>query len=108
MNFIKFDSVKKRMLVSLNSVKHFRARGLVLLIESFSHSKESNCISRFGVARQNWCVLSIHDKIQKFSIFSEVYENKIFGTLEPKVEPPEFTIPCGRALKSENPCFSSL
>ena len=71
----------------------------------FYHSKESNCISEFGVARQNWCILSIHDKIEKFSIFSEVYENKIFGTLEPKLEPPKFTIPCGRPLKSEKSMF---
>ena len=50
-------------------------------------------------------ILSIHDKIEKFSIFSDVYENKIFGTLEPKLEPPKFTIPCGRPLKSEKSMF---
>ena len=69
------------------------------------HSKESNCISEFGVARQNWCILSIYDKIKKFSIFSEVYENNIFETLEPKLEPSEFTIPFVRALKSEKSMF---
>ena len=75
---------------------------------SYIHSKESNCISEFGVARQNWCILSIHDKLERFSIFSEVYENKIFGTLEPKFEPPEFTIPCGGSLKSEKSMFFEL
>ena len=70
-----------------------------------SHSKESNTISEFGVARKNWCILSIHDKIEKFSIFSKVYENEILGTLEPELEPSKFTIPCGRDLKSEKSMF---
>ena len=68
---------------------------------SFTYGKEPNIISLDEVARQNWCILSIHDKIEKISIFSEVYENKPFGTFEPS----EFTIPCGRALKSEKSMF---
>ena len=67
--------------------------------------RESNIISEFGVARKNWCILSIHDKIGKFSIFSKVYENKILRTLELQLEPLKFTIPCGRALKSEKSMF---
>ena len=38
-------------------------------------------------------------------MFSKVYENKILGTLEPKLEPSKFIIPCGRALKSEKSMF---
>ena len=112
---VSFGNLVHNFLISKSKISTtFTTITTVLIISShllntvFIHSKESNCISEFGVARQNWCILSIHDKIEKFSIFSEVYENKILGTLEPELEPPKFTISCGRALKSKNPCFSSL
>ena len=54
-------------------------RGNNFLTSYTTHSKESNTISEFGVARKNWCILSIRDKIEKFSIFSKVYENIKMG-----------------------------
>ena len=51
------------------------------------HDKESNCISDVVPVHKNWCILRKHFKIEKCSIFSKIYENKILGTLELKLEP---------------------
>ena len=70
-----------------------------------SHSKESNCISRFGSGCQNWCILRKNHKYEIFSFFSEVYDGNIFYIPELKTELLELPKPQGLARKFEKIMF---